>query len=93
MSTQSIWSLAEEAAEFIGGKTALRPKLALVLGSGLGAFADELEERVVLPYSAIPHFPVSTAEGHAGNLSDPKEEFPLREFCKENDLPYADVGL
>jgi len=62
------WSLAGEAADFILSKTSLRPKLALVLGSGLGAFADELEDRVVLPYSTIPHFPISSAEGHAGNL-------------------------
>lgn len=66
--TLDIWSLAGEAAEFILSKTSLRPRLALVLGSGLGAFADDLEDRVVLPYSKIPHFPVSSAEGHAGNL-------------------------
>ena len=62
------WSLAGEATDFILSKTSLRPKLALVLGSGLGAFADDLEDRVVLPYSTIPHFPISSAEGHAGNL-------------------------
>ena len=62
------WSMAGDAADFICGKTSLHPKLALVLGSGLGAFADELEERTILPYSSIPHFPVSAAEGHAGNL-------------------------
>ena len=60
--------MAGEAADFILSKTSLRPQLALVLGSGLGAFADDLEDRVVLPYSKIPHFPVSSAEGHAGNL-------------------------
>src|SRR5262249_32704651 len=64
----SIWSLAGEAADFIRSKTALRPQLALVLGSGLGAFADDLEDRVALPYSTIPHFPISSAVGHAGNL-------------------------
>ena len=62
------WSLAGEAADFILNKTALRPRLALVLGSGLGAFADDLEDRVSLPYSIIPHFPTSSAVGHAGNL-------------------------
>ena len=62
------WSLAGEAADFILSKTSLRPRLALVLGSGLGAFADDLEDRVVLPYFSIPHFPISSAEGHAGNL-------------------------
>ena len=59
---------AEKAAKFILSKTKLRPKIALVLGSGLGAFADELSERIEIPYSAIPHWPVSTAVGHAGRL-------------------------
>lgn len=62
------WSLAGEAADYIRSKTSLRPQLALVLGSGLGAFADDLEDRVSLPYSTIPHFPISSAVGHAGNL-------------------------
>src|SRR4051812_36149709 len=62
------WSLAGEAAEFIRSKTPLQPKLAIVLGSGLGDFADELTDRVTLPYASIPNFPVSSAIGHAGNL-------------------------
>ena len=62
------WSLAGEAADYIRRKTSLQPRLALVLGSGLGDFADELTDRVTLPYSTIPHFPVSSAVGHAGNL-------------------------
>ena len=62
------WTWAGEAADYIRSKTSLQPKLALVLGSGLGAFADELEDRTILPYASIPNFPVSAAEGHAGNL-------------------------
>ena len=62
------WGLAGEAADYIRSKTKLQPQLGLVLGSGLGAFADELTDRVSLPYSGVPHFPVSSAEGHAGNL-------------------------
>jgi purine-nucleoside phosphorylase len=60
--------MAGEAADYIRSKTSLQPRLALVLGSGLGAFADGLADRVTLPYSSIPHFPVSSAIGHAGNL-------------------------
>jgi len=59
---------AEAAAKFILHKTKLRPKIALVLGSGLGAFADELANASKVPYAKIPHFPRSTAIGHAGQL-------------------------
>jgi purine-nucleoside phosphorylase len=59
---------AERAARYILGKTKLRPKIALVLGSGLGAFADEFTKAVKIPYVKIPHFPRSTAVGHAGQL-------------------------
>jgi purine-nucleoside phosphorylase len=59
---------AEAAAKFIQRKTKLRPKVALVLGSGLGAFADEFAHATKIPYSKIPNFPQSTAVGHAGQL-------------------------
>ena len=59
---------AETAAKFIQKKTRLRPKIALVLGSGLGAFADEFAQATKIPYSKIPHYPRSTAIGHAGQL-------------------------
>ncbi len=59
---------AGEAADFIFSQTKLRPRIALVLGSGLGAFADEFTGATKIPYAKIPHFPRSTAIGHAGNL-------------------------
>jgi purine-nucleoside phosphorylase len=59
---------AEYAAKFIQRKTKLRPKIALVLGSGLGGFADEFAHATKIPYSKIPNFPQSTAVGHAGQL-------------------------
>jgi purine-nucleoside phosphorylase len=59
---------AEKAARFILARTKLRPKIALVLGSGLGEFADEFENAIKIPYAKIPHFPQSTAIGHAGQL-------------------------
>jgi purine-nucleoside phosphorylase len=64
----SEFSRAELAAKFIFSKTKLRPKIALVLGSGLGAFADELASSTKIPYQKIPGFPHSTAVGHAGRL-------------------------
>ena len=62
------YARAERAARFILSKTKLRPKIALVLGSGLGSFADELTDAVHIPYEKIPNFPRSTAVGHAGRL-------------------------
>ncbi len=59
---------AEAAAQFIFSRTALRPLVALVLGSGLGPFADEFAHAAKIPYAEIPHFPQSTAIGHAGQL-------------------------
>lgn len=59
---------ATQAAKFILAKTKLRPQIALVLGSGLGAFADEFANATRIPYKKIPHFPQSTAIGHAGQL-------------------------
>ena len=64
----SEFARAERAAKFILSKTKLRPKIALVLGSGLGAFGDELADAVRIPYEKIPHFPRSTAIGHAGRM-------------------------
>ena len=58
----------KETIDYIQKKTALRPKVAVILGSGLGAFAEELEEAVVIPYSEIPNFMVSTAPGHNGRM-------------------------
>ena len=59
---------ADSAAKLILSRTPLRPKIGLVLGSGLGAFADSLSEATRVPYSDIPSFPQSTAIGHAGRL-------------------------
>jgi purine-nucleoside phosphorylase len=59
---------AETAAKYIFSKTSLRPLIAIVLGSGLGAFADEFTQATKIPYAKIPHFPQSTALGHAGRL-------------------------
>ena len=62
------FTLADSAAQFVLARTTLRPKIALVLGSGLGGFADSLTDAVRVPYAEIPSFPQSTAIGHAGRL-------------------------
>ena len=63
-----LFTRAESAATFVLSETRLRPQIGLVLGSGLGAFADDLTEAVRIPYAHIPTFPRSTAIGHAGQL-------------------------
>ncbi|GAB4569689.1 MAG: purine nucleoside phosphorylase I, inosine and guanosine-specific [Anaerolineae bacterium] len=57
-----------EAAEWIQARCPLHPQVGLVLGSGLNALAESIEQAVKLPYEEIPHFPVSTVEGHEGRL-------------------------
>lgn len=63
-----LYSKIREAANYILDKTEIRPEIALILGSGLGALADEIENAEYFAYSDIPHFPVSTVQGHAGRL-------------------------
>ena len=66
--TNDVFGRAESAAAFILSKTELRPQIGLVLGSGLGGFADDLAEAVRVRYADIPSFPRSTAIGHVGQL-------------------------
>ncbi|MFO0893201.1 MAG: purine-nucleoside phosphorylase [Isosphaeraceae bacterium] len=61
-------SRANEAARAIAASVAQVPNIAVVLGSGLNSLADTLGDRVTVPYTQIPHFPVPTVAGHEGNL-------------------------
>ncbi|MDZ5782365.1 purine-nucleoside phosphorylase [Marinococcus luteus] len=58
----------QEAKEYIQSKYSAAPEVGMILGSGLGDLADDIEAATVIPYEDIPHFPVSTVEGHAGRL-------------------------
>lgn len=58
----------EKAARYLQDKFPTPPRIGLILGSGLGVLADEIEQAVKIPYEQIPEFPVSTVEGHAGRL-------------------------
>lgn len=58
----------EASAATIQRRTEVRPRIGLILGSGLSTLADAVEDGVVIPYGEIPHFPVSTVEGHVGRL-------------------------
>ena len=68
MTIDSDFARAESAAQFLLSQTSLRPIIGLVLGSGLGGFADELSEATRIPYANISSFPRSTAIGHAGQM-------------------------
>jgi purine-nucleoside phosphorylase len=58
----------EEAAQFILSKSKYKPQIGLILGSGLGAIADDIQDAEYYNYDELPNFPVSTVEGHAGRL-------------------------
>jgi purine-nucleoside phosphorylase len=68
MSNTDEFTQAEYAARFIATHSPIKPLIAVVLGSGLGDFANEITDAVRLPYPEIPHFAHSTAMGHAGQL-------------------------
>jgi purine-nucleoside phosphorylase len=63
-----ILSNAQTAVSYIRSKTSLEPKLAIILGSGLGSFATQVADAVTIPYAEIPNFPQSTVAGHSGKL-------------------------
>lgn len=58
----------EEASRFIQSQLSDSPQIGLILGSGLGSLADEIDNPIFIPYETIPHFPVSTVAGHEGRF-------------------------
>src|SRR5437016_6882647 len=68
MTTNADFTSAEYAAQLVGSRTSVRPRIGLVLGAGLGGFADSLTDGTRLPYAEIPSFPQSRAIGHAGRM-------------------------
>lgn len=64
----NLTEMIRESINYLKGKFQFVPEVGIVLGSGLGGIAKELEEAVFIPYKEIPHFPVPTVEGHAGRL-------------------------
>nr|CDS18571.1 inosine guanosine and xanthosine phosphorylase [Echinococcus granulosus] len=59
---------AKAAADYIKSKVSLTPQIGIICGSGLGKLAEIVSEPVIVKYSEINHFPISTVVGHAGNL-------------------------
>ena len=68
MASTNIYERAEHATRVIRARTTVEPRIAVVLGSGLGGFADDFEDAEGIPYQDIPGFMPSTAQGHAGRL-------------------------
>ncbi|KPV50859.1 purine nucleoside phosphorylase, partial [Kouleothrix aurantiaca] len=64
-----MFTQIETARAAIAARAALVPRVGLILGSGLGGLADELEDATVIPYADIPGFPRSTVHGHRGELA------------------------
>jgi purine-nucleoside phosphorylase len=68
MTTSSLAYRVREAASSLRGRLPAAPRVGIILGSGLGPLADEVEDAMVIPYAEIPHFAVSTVSGHAGQF-------------------------
>lgn len=68
LASTALYERAEHAARTVRARLTTEPRIAIVLGSGLGGFADDFEDAVRIPYEEIPGFPRSTAEGHIGRL-------------------------
>lgn len=68
MTTPTYYEQIQAAVAYIQTKVVTTPTIGLVLGSGLGSLAEQIENKLVLPYETIPYFPQSSVVGHAGNL-------------------------
>lgn len=65
---QNIMSIIDNGVRIIREKTDFEPEIGLILGSGLGDYAEQIENPIVIPYNDIPGFPISTVVGHAGRF-------------------------
>ncbi len=64
----SLYKKVQIAAAFVRSQSTITPKVGIILGSGMGEVIEQMENKKIIPYETIPYFPVSTVEGHAGNL-------------------------
>ena len=65
---QNVMSIIDNGVRIIREKTDFEPEIGLILGSGLGDYAEQIENPIVIPYNDIPGFPISTVVGHAGRF-------------------------
>ena len=68
MTDAPLFDRIQQAAAQVRGRTAFQPEVAIILGTGLGGLAKEIQTEAVIPYEEIPGFPLSTVESHAGRL-------------------------
>jgi purine-nucleoside phosphorylase len=66
--TNFTLQIVQEAAKAVSERIGIRPEIGLILGSGLGVLSDLIADPITVPYAELPHFPLSTVEGHAGEL-------------------------
>ena len=66
--SEKLYQKLRDASQYIQSKTSVKPKVGIVLGSGLGVYVEKVENQVVIPYGEIPHFPQTSVEGHDGRL-------------------------
>ncbi|MDE3105679.1 MAG: purine-nucleoside phosphorylase [Acidobacteriota bacterium] len=64
----TLYDQAQSAVDYLRSQTSISPRVGIILGSGLGSFASQVADPVIVPYAAIPHFPQSTVVGHSGQL-------------------------
>jgi purine-nucleoside phosphorylase len=65
---EHLYDRIQESAAYIKSRCSIAPRVAFVLGTGLGAYADEVEDAIAIAYADIPHFPISTVSSHSGRL-------------------------
>ncbi len=68
LSPSQTMEALREAVDAVQSRTSVRPSMAIILGTGMGALAQEIEVETSIPYGQIPHFPISTVESHEGRL-------------------------
>ena len=83
---KDLYNKIEESANYIKSKINISPSIGLILGSGLGVLADEIENPIKIKYDEIPNFPVSTVQGHAGQLV-------IGKFLKNISILVFDISI
>lgn len=68
VSQSNVYQKIKNAVDYIHKKSSIRPKVGIILGSGLGSIADQITERIAIPYAEIPGFHGTSVEGHAGQM-------------------------